>query len=68
VAAAAGLGAEAVWALRRRVSGVDSDPPLTRFVAGQMATAHWFDQRATRELLGWRPRVPYAAGLATLAR
>lgn len=68
VAAAAGLGAEAVWALRRRVSGVDSDPPLTRFVAEQMATAHWFDQRQTRELLGWRPRVPYAAGLATLAR
>jgi 2-alkyl-3-oxoalkanoate reductase len=68
VAAVAGLGAEAVWALRRRVSGVDSDPPLTRFVAEQMATAHWFDQRQTRELLGWRPRVPYAAGLATLAR
>ena len=32
------------------------DPPMTRFLAEQLATAHWFDQRRTREALGWAPR------------
>lgn len=68
VATAAGLAAEALWSLRRRVSGVEGDPPITRFVAGQLATAHWFDQRETRRLLGWRPRLSHADGLAALSR
>ena len=44
------------------------DPPLTRFLAEQLATAHWFDQRRTRELLGWAPRVSLDEGLAALSR
>ncbi len=68
LAATAGLAAEAVWWLRRRMSGTESDPPITRFVAEQLATAHWFDQRQTRELLDWRPRVALAEGFAALSR
>lgn len=68
LAAAAGAVAEGAWSVRRRVSRVEADPPITRFVAEQLATAHWFDQRRTRALLGWRPAVSYAAGLAALSR
>ena len=44
------------------------EPPITRFVAEQMSTAHWFDQRRTREVLHWRPRVSLDEGFAALAR
>jgi nucleoside-diphosphate-sugar epimerase len=40
---------------------------MTRFLAEQLATAHWFDQRATRRALGWRPRVSLDEGFARLA-
>ena len=43
------------------------DPPLTRFLAEQLSTAHWFDQRYTRSALGWTPRVTLDSGLAALA-
>ena len=41
---------------------------MTRFVVEQLATAHWFDQRETRRLLGWEPRISLDEGLAELAR
>ena len=65
VAAALGAGsvAERVWsALGRR-----DTPPLTRFLAEQLSTAHWFDQRRTRQALGWTPRVSLDEGFARLA-
>ena len=68
LAATAGLAAEGVWSVRRRVSGTEGDPPITRFVAEQLSTAHWFDQRETRRLLSWRPRISHAEGLAALSR
>jgi 2-alkyl-3-oxoalkanoate reductase len=42
------------------------DPPMTRFLAEQLSTAHWFDQRATRAALGWVPRVGLDEGFARL--
>jgi 2-alkyl-3-oxoalkanoate reductase len=60
---AAGAAVEGVWAVTKR----RSTPPLTRFLAEQLATAHWFDQRRTREALGWTPRVSLAEGFARLA-
>jgi nucleoside-diphosphate-sugar epimerase len=67
VARTAGAAVEALWsvlpALRRA-----ADPPMTRFLAEQLSTAHWFDQRNTRETLDWMPRVGLDAGLAALAR
>ena len=47
-------------------AGTD-DPPITRFLAEQLTTAHWFDQRRTREALGWTPDVGLDAGFARLA-
>ena len=40
---------------------------MTRFLAEQLATAHWFDQRETRAALGWEPTVPLREGFARLA-
>jgi nucleoside-diphosphate-sugar epimerase len=40
---------------------------MTAFVAEQLATAHWFDQRQTRAALDWRPRVGLDEGFARLA-
>jgi nucleoside-diphosphate-sugar epimerase len=60
---AAGAVVEGVWAATRR----RDTPPLTRFLAEQLATAHWFDQRRTRAALGWSPRVPLDEGFARLA-
>jgi len=60
----AGAIVETAWVLRPG----SGDPPMTRFLAEQLSTAHWFDQRRTTELLGWTPRVGIDEGLAALAR
>jgi 2-alkyl-3-oxoalkanoate reductase len=39
---------------------------MTRFLAEQLATAHWFDQRRTREALQWSPRVTLDEGFTRL--
>ncbi|WP_226344143.1 NAD-dependent epimerase/dehydratase family protein [Agilicoccus flavus] len=46
---------------------VETDPPITRFLAEQLSTAHWFDQRRTRAALDWAPRVGRDEGLRRLA-
>ncbi|HWV78711.1 MAG TPA: NAD(P)-dependent oxidoreductase, partial [Isoptericola sp.] len=43
------------------------EPPMTRFLAEQLSTAHWFDQRATRRDLRWVPAVSVDEGLRRLA-
>jgi len=59
---AAGAACEAVWwALRLR-----SQPPMTRFVAAELARDHWFDITAARRDLGYAPRVSPEQGLAEL--
>lgn len=63
VARAAGSVIERAWALR---PGED-EPPMTRFLAEQLSTAHWFDQRETREALAWAPSVSIDEGLRRLA-
>ena len=35
---------------------------MTRFLAEQLSTAHWFDQRRTRPTCGGRPRSPSTRG------
>lgn len=64
VASAAGAVAETLWAASRR----QDDPPMTRFLAEQLSTAHWFDQRRTREALQWKPTVSLDEGFARLTR
>lgn len=63
VARMAGSAVEKVW-LRL---GKQDEPPMTRFLAEQLSTAHWFDQRETRKLLEWTPVVSIDEGLARLA-
>lgn len=58
----AGSLAERLWALRG-----DAEPPLTRFVAEQLGTAHWFDIAATRADLAWEPAVSLDEGFTRLA-
>ena len=45
----------------------EGDPPITRYLAEQLSTAHWFDQRETRRALGWRPAVDIDQGFTRLA-
>lgn len=61
VARVVGSVLERVWP---RLSA--DEPPLTRFVAEQMATAHWFDLSDTFRDLAWRPRVSIDEGLQRL--
>jgi len=51
-----------------RLLGRRDTPPVTRFLVEQLTTAHWFDQRQTREALGWAPRVSLDEGFDELAR
>lgn len=62
--AAYGLGAvcEIVWAALR----LRGEPPMTRFVAAELAHDHWFDIAAARRDLGYEPRVSMASGLNDL--
>jgi nucleoside-diphosphate-sugar epimerase len=46
--------------------GREEEPPLTRFVARQLATAHWFDLGAARRDFGYVPRIPIREGLNRL--
>lgn len=62
-ARSAGAMVERAWVR----SGREGEPPMTAFVAEQLATAHWFDQRETRTALDWRPRVGIDEGLERLA-
>lgn len=63
LARAAGSAIERVWT----VAPSQDEPPMTRFLAEQLSTAHWFDQRRTREVLGWKPQVSIDEGLSRLA-
>ncbi len=42
------------------------EPPMTRFVAEELATAHWFDISAAKSDLGYRPLVSTKEGLRRL--
>ena len=58
----AGSIIEQIWA----VTGRTDEPPMTRFLAEQLSTAHWFDQRETRRALDWSPAVSIDEGLRRL--
>lgn len=47
--------------------GIEGEPRLTRFVAHELTTAHWFDISAARRDLNYTPRVTIDEGLSRLA-
>jgi 2-alkyl-3-oxoalkanoate reductase len=61
-ATAVGAICETLWhTLRLR-----GEPPMTRFVAAELAKDHWFDISAARRGLGYAPRITMAQGTAEL--
>jgi len=61
-ALAAGAVCEALW----RALPLPGEPPMTRFVATELAKDHWFDTTAAREALGYVPLVQTRAGTVAL--
>ncbi len=59
----AGAAMECVY----RMMNLKSEPPLTRFIARQLSTAHWFDLTAIRRDLGYHPEVSINEGMRRLA-
>lgn len=45
---------------------IKTEPVMTRFVARQLSTAHWFDLTAAKQELGYRPVVSIDEGLRRL--
>lgn len=66
LARGAGSVIEKVWLAAGSRNLVHDEPPMTRFLAEQLSTAHWFDQRETHEVLDWKPTVSIDEGLAKL--
>jgi nucleoside-diphosphate-sugar epimerase len=62
VAWLAGAAMEGAW----RLLGRQDEPLMTRFVARQLSTAHWYDLSAAKRDLGYEAQVPLAEGLARL--
>lgn len=44
------------------------EPPMTRFVANQLATAHWFNLGAARRDLGYEPEFDIKTGMEALSK
>ena len=64
VAYAVGAVSETLWPLLR----LRGEPPLTRFLAEQLSTTHWYDMAPATRDFGYVPRVSIAEGLERLGR
>jgi nucleoside-diphosphate-sugar epimerase len=61
-ASAVGAVCEAIW----RVLPLKGEPPMTRFVAAELAKDHWFSIEAARRDLGYAPCVSRDVGMSEL--
>jgi nucleoside-diphosphate-sugar epimerase len=61
-ATAVGAIYEVLW----RMLPLRGEPPMTRFVAAELAKDHWFDLSAAKRELGYSPRVSMAEGTMAL--
>ena len=51
-----------------RLFRLSGEPPMTRFLAAQLSTSHWFDISAARRDFGFEPRVSTAEGMQRLGK
>ncbi|MBI3557855.1 MAG: NAD-dependent epimerase/dehydratase family protein [Deltaproteobacteria bacterium] len=51
-----------------RIFNIAGEPVMTRFLAEELGTAHWFDISQARRDLGYAPRVTIEEGLKRLGR
>ncbi|NIM15741.1 MAG: NAD-dependent epimerase/dehydratase family protein [Candidatus Aminicenantes bacterium] len=49
-----------------KIFRLPGEPLMTRFIANELATAHWFDISAARRDLGYNPKISIEAGLIRL--
>jgi 2-alkyl-3-oxoalkanoate reductase len=61
-ASVVGAVCETLW----RVLPLRGEPPMTRFIAAELAKDHWFSIAAARRDLGYTPRITMAEGTAEL--
>jgi len=57
-----GVICEGFW----KLFNLSGEPPMTRFVAKELATAHWFDISAARRDFGYQPEITIDEGLKRL--
>lgn len=62
LAYAIGAACEGLW----HALPLKGEPPLTRFLAEQLSTTHWYDMGPARRDFGYVPRVSFDEGLARL--
>jgi len=62
IAALAGAFLESLYGLLH----IRSEPPMTKFLAKELATSHWFDITAAKRDLGYAPTVSTEEGLKRL--
>ncbi|MFC5570929.1 2-alkyl-3-oxoalkanoate reductase [Lysobacter yangpyeongensis] len=63
VAYVAGAVCEGLW----HVLPLKGEPPMTRFLAEQLSTTHWYDMTPARHDFGYVPQVTIDEGLTRLA-
>jgi len=63
LAIAAGTVFETTWKLLR----LKSEPPLTRWSAEHLSTAHWYDISAAKRDLGYKAEISFVEGLKRLS-
>jgi nucleoside-diphosphate-sugar epimerase len=61
------LIAGAICEIVYRLCGIAAEPPLTRFLAHQLSSPHWFNIGAAQRDLGYRPLVSIDEGMDRLA-
>ena len=64
LASVAGAAMEGIWG----AFGLSGEPPMTRFLAAQLATSHWYDMEPARRDLGYAPQVTMEEALQRLVR
>ena len=64
IAMLAGTLAETTW----KLFGLKSEPPITRWSAEHLSTAHWYDISAAKRDLGYTAEVSIAEGLKILSQ